>query len=437
MLRWCLGVICGVFVLAAEADGALAGGYEVELVNVRTLGHAHAGKAAVANDASTLYFNPAGMTRLRRNTLTGSLLALEVDADWTDAGSTDATGMPTSGPVMTNGASLEPGANLYAAFRLGRKWWAGVGVTVPYGLGTDYGEAWRGRYFATESRVLTLNVNPSVAYRINRVFSVGAGLAIQYASGTLSNMIDFGTIGFGLGIPGLTPQSADGRLKFTGDDIALGWNIGILIEPTCCTRFGIGYRSAIDQELRGDAEFRVPAAALPITAMGAFTDTKATAPLHTPNSLFVSGYHELSRRWAILADFTWQQWSKVQSFDLRFDNPAQMPVTVPANWEDTVHVTAGVIYTPNPCWTFRGGIGYETSPVPDGTREPRVPDTDRWWFSAGASKKLNRNLSLDFVYTYIHYAQGPVDVTNPLLGNVVGNLDWTAHIFGVGINWEF
>ncbi len=155
----------------------------------------------------------------------------------------------------------------------------------------------------------TININPAVAVKITDNFSAGAGLDIQYAAAVLSNAIDFGLIGRSAGLRTL-PQSADGFVKVSGDDWSVGYNLGLLYEPTSTTRVGLAYRSGITHNLKGDADFTVPGSVAALTRTGAFRDTGASAKLKLPDSLSLGVYHELSPRVALMGDVTWTNWSR-------------------------------------------------------------------------------------------------------------------------------
>ena len=222
-----------------------------------------------------------------------------------------------------------------------------------------------------------------------------------------------------------------------GDDWSVGYNAGVLYEPTETTRIGLAYRSAITHTLRGNADFTVPTAATPLTATGRFTDTDASAELKLPDSLSFSVYQELSPQWSIVGDVTWTNWSRFEELRIEFDNPAQPDSVQPENWEDTVRIGLGVNYKPNDVWTLRAGAAYDPSPVDDQFVTAAIPDSDRFWVSVGAGYHPSDNISLDVVYAHLFFNDRAISQSDPLEGNLVGTYESQVDIVGLQFNWQF
>lgn len=430
-------VVTMVATLVAAAP-ALADGVEIEPVSPRTLGTSNAGRSAIADDASTVWWNPAGMTRLSGPTFALAAHRISVESLFVDEGTLDLAG----GPVRGRGGretSLAPVApTLFATLPVGEDLTAGFGVSAPFGLGTDYGERWVGRYFATETRALFLNFNPSLAWRVDEHWSVGAGLNVQRSDVLFANMIDLGSIGAAAGLP-LAPQAADGRIELEGGGWAFGYDVGILWQPCEGTRFGTTYRSHVEHRMNADADYRVPAAALPLTAGGAFTDTHADIDLTVPASWSVSAYHELDADWAVVADVTWTGWHRTREIEIDFSSPAQATITEELDWKNTFRWSAGVIHDLDEDWTVRAGVALTDTPTRDATRDVRIPDEDRVWASLGLSWRLSESTSLDFGYAYVRFLRAAkFERDSALSGHLEGEghaKPW--HTFSIGVSVEF
>jgi long-chain fatty acid transport protein len=209
-------------------------------------GSAYAGASAIAEDASTIYFNPAGMTRLSGSQVVVAGHIIAAEADYTDSGSTGVTG-PNS---KTDEVGFVP--NFYYSTALDNDVFVGVGVNVPFGLATEYDDGWIGRYHALRSEITTININPSIAWNVTDKVSVGFGLSIQYLELELTNALNSEALCGGCGI-----TSGDGSAKLEGDSTEIGWNTGILIDVGDKSRIGLAYRSAIKHEVSGDASYTV------------------------------------------------------------------------------------------------------------------------------------------------------------------------------------
>jgi len=330
-------------------------------------------------------------------------------------------GAPLTGGLGGNGADPILLPSLFAAGRLSKNTRVGLAVNVPFGLGTDYGRTWRGRYVATESTLQTINVNLAAAQRLTPRLTLGGGVNLQYIDATLERSIDFGSIGAAQGVPGLAPQANDGLVKLTGDDWSLGFNVGVLIEATPTTRIGLHYRSRVRHTLRGRADFTVPAAAAPLAAAtGAFADTGAHVRVTMPDSFSASIHHQITPRLAIMMDFTWTNWSVFDAARFHFDNPAQPPSTLLWQWHDTLRTALGLTFKPTSRWTLRTGIAYDPTPVPDATRSPRIPGNDRVWLTLGVGTQLRPGVQLDVSYAHLFIRNGPMSIADPASGTLNG-----------------
>ena len=315
---------------------ALAVGFALEHQSVSNLGYAFAGGAASAEDASTIFWNPAGMTRLPGRQGVAGLNAIYGSARFSDRGTSSPAGpaFPITGGTGGNPVGLNWVPNLYYATDLTRDVKAGIGINAPFGLRTEYPSDWMGRYHAIDSVVKSLNINPAMAWKPRERLSLGAGLNLQYFDATLSNAVDYGAACFAVFGPatcagaGIAPQGADGIAKVSGDSWGLGWNVGALFELSPSTRIGLAYRSSIKHEIKGRATFDNPALPGAFAALTApAQDTDARSTLKTPDSLSISVYNDLYPRWSVLADITWTGWSKFKELRVRFANGAPDAVT--------------------------------------------------------------------------------------------------------------
>ena len=428
---------------AVSTAPALAGGYELEAQSAELLGTANAGKSALADSAATLFWNPAGMTRLREGAIALGLTRLDLSLEFEDRGSTDATGAPMRGSRREQGVSPAVIPAFAIALPLNDRTSVGLSIQSKYGLVTDYGDTWAGRYHATYSELSTLNVNPAIAHRIDEHWSIGGGIALQHAYGRLESRIDFGSAAYGILGPavaaaaGFTPQGNDGAITVEGSDLSAGITAGVLYEHDARTRCGLGFRSRIQHTLHGDADFDVPAVAAPLTATGLFANSDADTRIATPETLTLSGYHELDDRLALVGDVTWSNWSIVEELVTKFDNPAQPDNGVTADWHDTYRVSVGAIYRLDDAWTLRAGVARAPSPTNNRPPLARLPDSDRMWYTLGASYRWTESTTLDLNVAFVDQKDAPVNVGSPTAGSLRGEADWDVHWVSVGLRVDF
>jgi long-chain fatty acid transport protein len=352
-----------------------AAGFALVEQNASGLGNAYAGQAAVAADASTIFFNPAGMTLLpdRQLVMAGHLIKPQAEF----SGSSNIGG---GNGGDAGGLAIVP--NGYFAYRLTPDVHVGVGMNAPFGLKTEYDSTWAGRTQGIKSELKTINLNPAIAWKANESLSLGAGLSVQYAQATL------------------TSQTGGGLLTVKGDNYSWGFNLGALWQLSDATRIGLAYRSEVDQKLEGTAEFSV------VTAL----NTPVTASVTLPDSASLSLVHQLNPRLELLADMTWTGWSDFD--ELRIVRAAGTTLGVtPENWNDSYRYSVGANYRLNDKVTLRSGLAYDETPVSDAFRTARIPDESRTWLSFGAQYRLSSKNTIDVGYAHLLVDEARINKT--------------------------
>jgi long-chain fatty acid transport protein len=441
IIRGCrLGAAALLAGAVAAAEEAGASGYALREQGAVGQGASFAGATARADDPSALFFNPAAIALLpgRQAAMTGSFL-VPVIAPRAGSASRAAAlgGGPVAGTLGGDAASDAMVPAVYGAARIGQGWSLGIAVTSPWGLVTKYGADFVGRYHALTSELLTVNVAPTVAWRVHPTLSLGAAIQVQHAAARLSNAVDFGAVGAiaGLGGAGLRPGGADGRATAEGTDVAFGYQLGLLWEPVSGTRLGLSFRSAVFHDLHGETRFEgVPA---PLAA--AFRTAPARAAFVTPEVASTGLVQRLGPRWVGLAEVSWTNWSRFGEMRVRTDG---RPDTVTEQgWRDSWFVALGAEYRATDAVTLRAGVAYDRSPVPEATRTPRIPDSDRHWLSIGASLRLGPGAELAVAYSHVlgrtatvHLRdQGPGS-TNFLRGNL--DLEYRPGVDILALHWR-
>lgn len=419
-------------VAALFASGSVhAGGFSLNEMSAASVGNAHAGGAALAEDASTVYYNPAGLTRLSGQQFTVAGSGIRPSAKFENNGSRSAVGTPVTGSNGGDAGSWAAVPALYYSMAISPQMSFGIGVQAPFGLKTDYEKGWAGRYQATLSDMKTVDINPAFAYKLSDLVSLGAGVSAQYINVELGRDIDFGSVCFGTfgalaptvcGGSGFLPQAKDGSVTIKGKDWSYGYNAGVLLTPSESTRVGLAYRSKISHTLTGDASFIKPAGLpAPLAAAPTFANTGASAGIDLPESVSLSGYTEFNPQWSAMADVSWMRWSRFQELRVHFDNGAADSVT-PEQWEDTTRVSAAVNYKFNDALKLRGGVAYDPSPVKDAFRTARIPDADRTWLSFGGQFKLSPKDAIDVGYAHLFVKDAPINKSEPPVGGtMIGN----------------
>jgi len=395
---------------------AFSSGFALNEQSASGLGNAFAGGAAIAEDATTVYYNPAGMSRISGDELAVGANVIMIKADFTNDGSTNATdGQPLSG--RDDASVVEdfvPNVYYVTDFAKAPGWKFGVGLNVPFGLRTDYQDDWIGRYHAVHSDLKTLNVNPSASYQLTDKLAVGAGISIQYLEVELTSAVDFvGICSAQLPISTCTSQiTSDGFASITGKSLAYGWNLGMLYSQSEKTRFGLAFRSELKHDIDGNADFTVPGGAQFLTSTGYFLDTDAKANVTLPASASVSAYHEYNDKVAVMADLSWTNWKVFDELRINYPDSPQPDSVTTEDWDDTLKLALGLNYTLNPKMLIRTGIAYEQSPIPDAERRTaRIPGNDRRWIAIGMGFKPLKDLAFDIAYAHLFTTETDINNT--------------------------
>lgn len=438
---------CAVLGLPATA---LAAGFAITEENATGLGAAYSDIATGNGNASGTYYNPATMSALQGTQLSVGMIYI------------DPRFQLHNGQSMVGGVNITSGGNggdagvtalvpnLFITQQLNARTHIGLGISVPYGLATNYDSGWLGRYHAIKSQVQVINLNPALSVDATPALSLGVGFDIQYADANLSSAVDSGSLCYGAAqqklvtlstcqLYGLTPGNAavDGKARVKGKDWALGWNAGLLWRPAPSTRIGLTYRSAVDHKLKGSVTYsNIPTL---LAGNAELTDTSARASLNLPATASVGLSHAFTPRWTMTASLLWTQWSRFRDLRVTKSNGAPDIVTT-EDWKDTLRYAVGASYRQTRRLTWRAGLAYDPTPVANAQhRTARLPDSNRTWLSVGLGYRVTKRGTVDLGYAHIWFDNVNIDNTtegsyrNTLSGTYTGSVD----ILGVQYNSRF
>lgn len=416
------------------ASAAHAAGFMLTEQSAGSLGRAYAGVGVDGTDISGVYYNPATMTLHPGTQIQAGFVAVGLDL------SLDYTETETRPAGSENGrANTQPIPHGYISHQLSDSMWVGLAMTVPFGMGTEYDDNWNWSNRGISATVLTFDFNPNVAWKVSDKLSLGAGMSIQYASADLKMRQDL-SLG-GQGVDG----SVDGEVD--ADSIAWGFNVGLMWSPLDNLRFGLSYRSKINHNADGDFTFTNgygTGALLPSLGMDFNTPYDATATISTPAWAMATAAWDVNDLLSLYATFRWTDWSSFDTLDI--NSPALVTTngvkTVENCWQDTYLFSVGADLRFTNWWTFRAGVGYETSPIDDPKyRTAIIPDADRWWFALGSSFQATDNMQIDVSAAWLH-GTGERDLYSQNVdgsyGDKVGRFDkLDAYLLGVQLVYKF
>ncbi|MDR9828185.1 outer membrane protein transport protein [Vibrio sp. FNV 38] len=416
------------------SSSAHAAGFQLAEYSATGLGRAYAGEAAMADNASAQWRNPAMLTYLKGTQV--SVGAIYVDPNLDVSGTvTDDGALGNFDPVPTGSNDFANSAvipNFYFSHQINEQWFAGFAAGTNYGMETELDSDFAASHFGNEAAVTTMELNANLAYKLNEQFSFGGGLRYIIAEGHFGATTPAHN---GLGIPQGT------TLKYMeGDTTDWGWQVGAAWQINEKHRIGASYKSQVDLTLKGHAE-----------GMG-FNDSDPTKKidgsmdLPLPATFELASYHQLNDQWAIHASFNWTNWSSFDKLEANLSDRDNAEMVKVENWEDNYRFAVGSTYQMNEKLALRSGIAYDTSAVSDENRTITIPETDRTWLSMGASYAFTKQFVLDGGFTYIIAKDADItesrgyesdDDAQAIGGKFIGQTTGDVWLLGVQANYTF
>lgn len=428
------------------ASAAHAAGFMLTEQSAGALGRAYAGVGVDGTDLSGVYYNPATMTLHPGTQIQAGFVAVGLDLAFEGTGKYD--GVSENGQYNTQ--AIPHG---YISHQISDSMWVGLAMTVPFGMGTEYDDDWRFANRGISAEVLTFDFNPNVAWKVSDKLSLGAGMSIQYAAADLKMRDN--------AVPGNNALTMNGEVD--ADSWAWGFNLGLMWSPLENLRFGLSYRSKINHNADGDftvdnlklmGQSTTPEMVDQIlgghgtyaTMLNAALGTHdATATISTPAWLMATAAWDVNDLLSLYATFRWTDWSSFDTLDIHSSAlvTTNGVKTVENHWQDTYLVSVGADLRFTNWWTFRAGIGYETSAVDDQKyRTAIIPDADRLWLALGSSFQATKNMQIDVSAAWLHgvgernlWSTDGSDGNTPEKAGKFEDLD--AYLFGVQLVYKF
>jgi len=365
-----------------------AAGFQLYEVSSPEMGFAGAGQAAFAENAAISYFNPAGMTQLKHSQMLLGTQMMIVNAQFQQNSKTT-----ISGDDGGNAGNLFPGFAAYYVYSYSNNLKFGLSVNTPYVGGLNYSNGWVGRYSVQSVSLVTINVNPSVAYRVNQWFSVGGGVSVEYTD-------------YREDIAASIPADGDGQINVKMNAFTPGFNFGLLFTPQPGTRIGLAYRSEMSRNLRGSTTFYRLSGTPPVST-----------ELKTPQTLILSAYQNLTKKVAVLADLGWADWSV---FNNTIINVSGVTATIPRHWKDTWRIGLGFKYDVTSKLALQLGASYDSSVTKANDRLPDLPMDRQYRFGTGVIYKITKSATLNLAYEYMDFGKAAINNTTSN-GTLAGN----------------
>ncbi|WP_426879339.1 porin [Glaesserella parasuis] len=417
-----------------SAAGASAAAFQLAEVSTSGLGMAYAGNAAVADNASVVATNPALMTKFKQVEISVGGVYVDADVDVEGSFGTKTTvngNVIASSPVSdANAKDIIPSAivpNLYVVAPVSERFAVGGGVNVNYGLKSEFPTNYSAGVFAGKTELTAVNYNLSGAYDLGYGFSFGVGLNAVHAKATLER--HFGALN------PMAPTATASRLK--GDKWGFGWNVGLAYDINENNRLGVAYHSPVDLRFKGKY----------VGTQSTNVEIPGRLNLELPAYWEISGYHKLTEKLAVQYSYKKTHWNSFQ--ELRaIDNNGKVLLQKDEKFNNNSRIALGVSYDVIEALTLRAGIAYDESAS---VAHPSIsiPDTDRTWYTLGATYRFTPNLSVDLSYAHLRGSKNTF-IESQVLGAQLQNgatavksavgefkVKSTANLYGLNVNYKF
>ncbi|MDO9645889.1 porin [Glaesserella parasuis] len=399
-----------------SAAGASAAAFQLAEVSTSGLGMAYAGNAAVADNASVVATNPALMTKFKQVEISAG--GIYVDANVDVEGSFNGRAIPSSATGNANAKDIIPSAivpNLYVVAPISERFAVGGGVNVNYGLKSEFEKTYSAGVLAGKTELSAVNYNFSSAYDLGYGFSFGAGLNAVHAKATLER--HFGALN------PMAPTATASRLK--GDKWGFGWNVGLSYDINENNRLGVAYHSPVDLRFKGKY----------VGTQSANVEIPGRLNLELPAYWEISGYHKLTEKLAVQYSYKKTHWNSFQELRAT-DNNGKVLLQKDEKFNNNSRIALGMSYDVIEALTLRAGIAYDESAS---VAHPSIsiPDTDRTWYTLGATYRFTPNLSVDLAYAHLRGSKNTF--TESQVTSAVGEfkVKSTANLYGLNVNYKF
>jgi long-chain fatty acid transport protein len=465
-------LVLGVAALPSTVRGS---GFQLMEQNASGLGNAYAGQAAAVKNASAIFYNPAALVRVNGWNIVASVEPIDVSTTFSDAASTPPSVQFPSGPFVFPVATGTTGGNAgkwipvpsgYVSGQLGERVWVGASVNVPFGLETSWESGWLGRFRATKSKVQTININPTLALKVNDVLSLGVGADYQHLKADLNQVVAYGSLAYAgtaqavAGFPAPVQQALvgavvaqlggpaglalEGPALMTGTSDAWGWNAGVLLKLGEQAHVGASYRSKVKHDVEGTITFSGaptllesgPTGAIGTALNARFKQGPVTTTIELPDSFSAAAAWE-NETYELMADWSWTHWTTIPALTIYRQGASDPISNVPLTFQDTWRIGLGGSAKLNENWRLRLGTAYDKSPVQDLYRTPRLPDNSRVWAAGGLQWRLSDTFQVDAGYAHLFLKDASSDLPNQdsstatPVGALIG--EYKAHVDIVGV----
>ncbi|MGR5193143.1 outer membrane protein transport protein [Vibrio rotiferianus] len=416
------------FGLLSTSGVANAAGFQLAEYSATGLGRAYAGEAAMADNASSQWRNPAMLTYLEGTQVSVGAIYVNPNID-VDGTSTFVNGSNEASSHDFAHDAVIP--NFYLSHQYNDKFAIGLAFGTNYGMETDLGKDFAAANFGNQASVTSMEANLNAAYKLNEALSIGGGIRYIIADGSIGAVMppQMGVV---------NPALAGQTLKYMeGDDKAWGWQLGAAWQINDSNRIGFAYKSAVDLTLEGHAN------GLAFNPMNPSAKKAGSMDLTLPATAELASFHQLTDQLAVHASINWTDWSSFK--ELVADFPDSSDLIKSENWEDNYRFAVGTTYKLDQKWTLRSGVAYDMSAVDDKYRTTTIPETDRLWLSVGAGYEWSKNLTLDAGFTYIFAKDAPISEPRDASDNAAaafggafeGEVTGNVWLIGVQANYKF
>lgn len=427
-------ILCSAGVLGLSTQ-AMASSFQLWEQDGVGIGNYHAGYA-LGNDASTSFYNPAGITNFKNQQLVVSVDPVMPSFIYRGSIVVDTllAAPRTFSSITRQGAEMGIIPAVHYVAPISDAWGFGFSVDIPFGLKTNYGNSLL-RYSATLSSLTVVDISPSLAYKVLDNASLGFGVDAQKAYAELDQT----------GTANANTFTLDSSSTNKASDTGYGFHMGAMYDPTPSTRIGLSYHSKVRHHLTGSSTFAGPSANL---IGGTIRSSNAYTNITLPPYTALSASQDLCNGFKLLGSVIFTQWNSIQAITLNNlagstsvgGRSTTLQAVIPTKYRNTWNVSFGTDYTVSSDVKVRGAIGVDQTPTSTSHRIIRVPDNNRLVLAVGGHYQATTTMGMDLGWSHYFVKDASIRPASQTTGSQTtttsGTVSAGADVIGAQLTWD-
>jgi long-chain fatty acid transport protein len=407
-----------------------AAGFQRWGLDAASIGNDHAERAAITEDASASYYNPAGLVNIKNQQFVGGVGPTLTDIRFhgTEAVNT----LPNSSPqaVAVQGGTFRLFPYGHYAAPITNRIIFGLSVVEPFGFHTNYRNTTSLRYTAIQDSLDVVDISPSLGVALTDKLSVGVAMDFERMNGQFY----YATTAIG--------QTTDTTSYNSGNDWSYGYRLGILYQFTPKTRVGIAYQSQSSHQISGNSQYSGP-----LAVPNGVQNSVLKMNVMLPPTTTVSFFHSPNDRWDFMGSVSLTQWTVTNTITMNnvggtsgggYVNTLRVPLI--QGYGNAWNYAVGTNYHVNDKVMLRAGVGYDQTPSNNNYRNVQLPDSNQVNMAIGSHIQATPTIGFDVGWTHSFMTNTRVNNVSQVTGDQIattnGSVRQSMDVYGLQVKWD-